>query len=266
MTPDVTHPWLRTLLGFLPKGRPLRPTAFALRHRGILVLLWLHVPALAAFGVARGFGLGHSLVEGAAVASLAVVATLARGQTIRSLAAALGLVTSSAVLVHLWDGAIEGHFHFFVVMTVLALYQSWLPFMVALAFIVLEHGIFGALASSSVYAHAAGSSHPWTWALIHGGFVLVSCIGNLLAWRLTEEEALHDGLTGLANRVLLLDQLSARRSARGRLHDGHLPGPGRLQGRQRRLRPRGRGRAAGRRHPPVERAAASGGPARAARR
>ena len=95
-------------------------------------------------------------------------------------------------------------------MTLLALYQSWLPFLVALAFIVLEHGVLGALAGTSVYSHTAGSERPWTWALIHGGFVLASCVGNLLAWRLTEQEALHDGLTGLANRRLLLDRLDAR--------------------------------------------------------
>jgi diguanylate cyclase (GGDEF)-like protein len=201
---------LRRLPAFLPAGRPLGADAFAKRHQGLLVLLWLHVPALVAFALARGFAVGHSMSEGAIVATFAVVATLASGQRVRSVAVALGLVMSSAVLVHLWDGAIEGHFHFFVVMTALALYQSWLPFLAALGFVVLEHGVLGALAASSVYNHAAGTQHPWRWALIHGGFVLASCVGNLLAWRLTEDEALHDALTGLANRTLFLDCLEAR--------------------------------------------------------
>ena len=126
---------------------------------------------------------------------------------------ALGLTVSSSVLVHLWGGAIEGHFHFFVVMTFLALYQSWLPFLTALGFIILEHGVMGAVAADTVYAHAGGANRPWTWALIHGAFVLASCIGNVLAWRLTETEALRDGLTGLPNRTLFLDRLDARFSA-----------------------------------------------------
>ena len=199
---------------FLPAGRPLRAAEFARRHRGLLIVLWLHVPALAAFALVRGFDVVHALSEGALIATFAVVATLGAGPRMRSLAVALGLVVASAVLVHLWGGAIEGHFHFFVVMTLLALYQSWLPFLVALGFVVLEHGVLGALAASSVYDHADGAQHPWTWALIHGSFVLASCAGNLLAWRLTEDEALTDGLTGLANRTLFLDRLESRLRAR----------------------------------------------------
>ena len=26
-----------------------------------------------------------------------------------------------------------------------------------------------------VYVHAEGQTHPWTWALIHGGFILAQC-------------------------------------------------------------------------------------------
>ena len=208
------HRFLPQLPSFLPRGRPLGTAAFDRRHRGLLVVLWLHVPALAAFALARGFGPGHSAAEGALVATFAVVATLATGQRVRSVAVALGLVVSSAVLVHLWGGAIEGHFHFFVVMTILALYQSWLPFLAALGFVVLQHGVLGAVAAASVYDHTAGVEHPWTWALIHGAFVLASCAGNLLAWRLTEDEALTDGLTGLANRTRFLDCLEARLAGR----------------------------------------------------
>ena len=198
------------LPSFLPTGRPLAPDAFDLRHRGLLVVLWLHAPALGAFAVLRGYGLTHALLEAALIVGCAVVATVPRSRRVRAVAVALGLVLSSAVLVHLWEGAIEGHFHFFVVMTLLALYQSWLPFLAALVFVVLQHGVVGAVSASSVYAHDGGTDHPWRWALIHGAFLGASCAGNLLAWRLTEHEALHDSLTGLANRVLLLDVLHAR--------------------------------------------------------
>ena len=206
---------LHHLPSFLPTGRPLGAAAFNARHTGLLVLLWLHAPALAAFALLRGLGPGHALIEASLVAAFAVVATFAHGQRVRSVAVALGLVVSSAVLVHLWDGAIEGHFHFFVMMTVLALYQSWLPFLAALAFVVLQHGIVGAIAASSVYAHPAGSGDPWTWAAIHGAFLLASCAANLLTWRLTEREALHDALTGLPNRMFLLESLDARLRRRG---------------------------------------------------
>ena len=48
-------------------------------------------------------------------------------------AVALGLLTSSAILVHLWEGAIEAHFHFFVMVTILATYEEWFPYLLAIA-------------------------------------------------------------------------------------------------------------------------------------
>ena len=58
----------------------------------------------------------------------------------QSAAASLGLVMTSAVLVHLSGGYIEMHFHFFVMVALLALYQDWTPFLLAIGFVVLHHG------------------------------------------------------------------------------------------------------------------------------
>jgi len=38
----------------LPEGRTLPPAVWAQRNRTLLVLLWLHVVALPAFGIAQG--------------------------------------------------------------------------------------------------------------------------------------------------------------------------------------------------------------------
>ena len=61
--------------------------------------------------------------------------------------ASLGLLTSSAFIVHLSNGNIEAHFHFFVVISVVTLYQDWVPFLLAIGM---------------VYAIATGDSTP-TW-------------------------------------------------------------------------------------------------------
>ena len=50
-------------------------------------------------------------------------------------------MTSSALVVHLSDGLIEAHFHFFVMVAVVALYQSWQPYLLALAFVVVHHSV-----------------------------------------------------------------------------------------------------------------------------
>src|SRR5687768_14032288 len=107
----------RTMLAIrasVPHGHLLTPEVWARRHRGIVVLLWLHVAALFGFGMARGKGLSHSLQEGAVVAVFALLATHpAISRRVRSAAAVLGLITASAVLVHLSGGVVEAHFHFF---------------------------------------------------------------------------------------------------------------------------------------------------------
>ena len=65
-------------------------------------------------------------------------------------------MTCSALLVHIWGGTIEAHFHFFVVMSLLMLFQDWVPFLVAIGYVVVHHGLVGALAPESVCRSRSG--------------------------------------------------------------------------------------------------------------
>ena len=47
----------------------------------------------------------------------------------------------SVGLVLLTSGTIEAHFHFFVIIGFIALYQDWVPFLWNVAFTVISHGI-----------------------------------------------------------------------------------------------------------------------------
>ena len=203
----------------LPQGRLLPDQVWSRRHRGLVRLLWLHVPALVLFGIARDKGIVHCLLEGQAIAALAVVAGWRGGsRMVRSIAASVGLVTCSAVLVHLWDGTTEGHFHFFVVVSLLILYQDWVPFLVAIGYVIVHHALLGVLAPHEVYSNPAAADDPWLWAAVHGSFVLAASVANLVSWR-ASEQLLRDPLTGLASRIALSDRLElalarARRSGR----------------------------------------------------
>src|SRR5262245_4784942 len=111
---------VRRLRYVLPEGRPLPDDIWRRRHRGILILLWGHAVGLSGFAFLAGYGLQHSLFEGSVVVTTAIVAHQTRlGRRLRALFASLGLVTSSAVLVHLSGGYIEMHFHFFVMMVII---------------------------------------------------------------------------------------------------------------------------------------------------
>jgi diguanylate cyclase (GGDEF)-like protein/PAS domain S-box-containing protein len=181
--------WSVSLTSALPRGGSLPEDTWRRRHRSICLLLWLHVPVLIFFGATVGdLDLGHTVLEAAIVALLALGASLPnpkRNQ--RAVMATLGLMSSSAILVHFSHGVIEMHFHFFVMVVVVSLYQSWVPFLVALGYVVMHHGLFGWLDPSSVYNHPAAIANSWKWATVHGFFILGESVACLVAWRLNED-------------------------------------------------------------------------------
>lgn len=173
---------------WLPRGGTLDAPSWQARHRGISFLLWLHVVGIPAIIVLRGEGVVHAAGEAAAIAWLAVAASYdGFSPRVRSAAATLGLMTSSAVAVHVFDGVIEAHFHFFVMVAVVALYQAWLPFLLALAFVVVHHGLIGTLLPRAVYNHPAAIEQPWWWGLVHGGFIFAESVACLVYWRASEQ-------------------------------------------------------------------------------
>lgn len=172
----------------LPRGRTLPPDVWATRHRIMVRLVWLHALGLLIFGLARGYGLPHSLLEIVPVAGFAIIAASTQlGQRARAAAVALGLLTSSAMLVHLWNGQIEAHFHFFVAVAILAAYEEWSTYLLAIGFVALHHGAAGVLDAGEVFDHPAGHENPLGWAIIHALFVGALAVANVVSWRLNED-------------------------------------------------------------------------------
>jgi diguanylate cyclase (GGDEF)-like protein/PAS domain S-box-containing protein len=154
----------------------------------MLRLLWAHVPVLFAWGLLLHHPVWHAAVDVAPIVFCGAVASYPRLTRVsRSSAVAIGLLSCSAIVVHLMNGAIEGHFHFFVMVSVLALYEEWFPYLLAFGFVFVEHGVLGVLAPSSVYNHHAAIAHPWRWAGIHAGFIGALGLVNLAHWRLNED-------------------------------------------------------------------------------
>jgi PAS domain S-box-containing protein/diguanylate cyclase (GGDEF)-like protein len=187
LPPRVPEQLLAKLRYALPQGRTLPEESWQRRHRVLLGLLFLHAVGLTIFGEVQGYDLIHALAHGGPLAAMGGLALLMRHR--RRLAAglvSLGLITSSALLVHVWGGVIEAHFHFFVMIVVLSLYEDWFPFLMAVAYVVVHHGLTGALDPHAVYNHRDAIAHPWKWAAIHGFFVTGAGIASIAAWRLNE--------------------------------------------------------------------------------
>jgi PAS domain S-box-containing protein len=184
---DSLHRLLAWLRGVLPKGDQLSEEAWRARHRAILVLLVTQAIAIFVYGVVRGYGGQHAFFESSIVGVSALLSSGKLGnRTVRSTIASFGLISSSAIFTHLSGGYIEAHFHFFVMLAVISMYQQWPPFLLSILYVVIHHGVFGTLDPASVYNHPDAIANPWKWAAIHGAFVMAACAAYVVAWKFSE--------------------------------------------------------------------------------
>jgi diguanylate cyclase (GGDEF)-like protein len=184
------------------------------------VLLIAHAVVIGAYSLLAGLPLFDVLSNIAVPGVGAYAASRPRlSRLVRSGIAAVSLMLTSGVVVHLMSGSIEGHFHFFAMIPVVALYEDWVAFGLAVAVVLLHHGVMGTLEPEAVYNHAGAINNPWKYAFIHAGFFAAACIGSIVNWRMHEKarnaeqsltarmrhQAHHDLLTGLPNRVQLIE-------------------------------------------------------------
>ena len=235
---------LEALRHWLPKGQMLPEHIWRRRHQTIVWLLWLHVVGLTAFGLFQGQSRPAHAPRGqrAARAPRCVASSERVGMKLRVAAASFGLITASAMLVHLWGGVIEAHFHFFVMIGVLTLYQDWMPFLVAIGYVVLHHGVVG------VIAPASRSTTTPTRSRIRGGgrsSTAGSCSPRAprtsSPGARTRTSCCATRSPGLPSRLLFNNRLSRRARAPAApprpLRRGAVPRPRPLQGHQRQPRP-----------------------------
>jgi diguanylate cyclase (GGDEF)-like protein/PAS domain S-box-containing protein len=202
---------LRSLRAALPTGRTLESESWRRRHRAILVLLWLHVIGIYIYGVLAGYGWVHPFFEAGLVGMFAVAAMVSgMSRDARASFATLALVMSSGIMVHLSGGLIEMHFHFFVMVAVVALYQSWMPFLLAIGFVLLHHGVIGVLDSSAVYNHAAALANPWKWAAIHALFIAGESAAALTTWKMNEKSLQAERMSRAALELAVEDLAEAQ--------------------------------------------------------
>lgn len=174
------------LLRWLPRVQ-LDDTTFARRHGLLVRLLAGHVPVLAVIALVRGVPTSHWVSELALIVVLTGAAAGLRGQLGRANAAAAGLLTTSAVLVHLVDGRIDAHFHFFVVLAFVALYQDWRPYLLALVFVVGHHLLMGLTLPQYVFQGMTAGANPLPSVLVHAGYVVMAVVAQMLLWRVVND-------------------------------------------------------------------------------
>jgi diguanylate cyclase (GGDEF)-like protein len=250
---------IRWLERTLPSGRDLPDEQWDRHHTFVLRTLVALSLALLGYGLVQRVDLGHLVLDLVVLAALsAVAARRALSRTWRAAAAAAGLMTGSAVAVHLSGGATEAHFLFFALLPLAALYAARAPFFLAVGFVAVHHFVVGTLSPSSVFEE---QDPVLGMAALHAGFVLLESWACLVAWRRFEDRrelverlvlertgqlrrteaeavaaarqlqeqageltrlAMHDPLTGLANRALMQDRLEHALAPRRARHNAVL--------------------------------------------
>ena len=170
----------------MPRGHELSENVWEARHRFMTLVAWVHIPGLLVVGLTNGFSFAHVSLEIGGVVGPLILARFARTHAVRAIWVSLALLSSSGILVHLTDGLIESHFHFFVVIPLVALYQDWRPFLVSLAFILVHHGLMGSLIPESVYNHPAALANPLLWAVIHAAYISGLVAVLIFHWKFAE--------------------------------------------------------------------------------
>jgi signal transduction histidine kinase len=184
---EVALRLLSRVRGTLPQGRSLPDEVWRGRHRAILLILWLHVPALIALAVLVGNGLDKASGVVVVAASAALATAPWGGRRWRSALATIGLLSASCVLVGIGGGTVELGFHFFVTIALVMLYQDGFPFLIAVGFVAAYALVSAGLESLGVLAPVDTRSNPWLRAAVGELLILATATANLANWRLNED-------------------------------------------------------------------------------
>ena len=182
---------------WVPRGARLSEDQFRTRHDALSVVLLLHLPLLGVLALfwspegglsgPDGCGCGWVAVTGlATIVAMLVIGRLASSQTVRAAAVSTGLVLSSCVLVHISGGMTDLHLHFFVTVALVALYQSWVPFLLAIGIVAVHHIGMGLAAPEMVFSDPRAQAHPILFALLHAVMLIGECAALAWSWRYTE--------------------------------------------------------------------------------
>ena len=176
------------MLSVLPRGNSLDDHAWDRRHRLLLWLLVAHGPALLLVGGVLQRSAAELLLGIVPVLLGTTLGIVLASRFVRSSAVVLGLVGSASTLVFFTGGAPEAHFHYFVLLGFVALYQDWRPYLLTVAYLVVGNGLVAVLYPEALYRSSFAQSRPWLWAGVHGAFVLAAAVAHVLFWKHTERQ------------------------------------------------------------------------------
>jgi len=219
---------VKEFIRYIPSGDTIPDETWRSRHRKILIWLFAHLPFLLVVGLYEGT---ETFVTGATIPAtplwrvalnlgvitgLGLLALFPRfSRRARTGLASAAVTVSSVTLVFFSGGFIEAHFHFFLALVVLAVYEDWLPFGVGFVGVAISHVVFGLIDASRVYNHVAAIENPMVWGAIHALFVVGIAVGLMAQWVSTERsrEQVSQQLEEVETKRAEIDDLEAKQAA-----------------------------------------------------
>jgi methyl-accepting chemotaxis protein len=171
----------------VPRGTTLDDSAFQGRHRILSVILGLHLPLLAAIGLVRGVGGFLLWGQLGAIVVLLLLGQALHSQVARASAVSLGLMVGADVLVHVGGGLTDLHIWFYALLALVSLYQQWVPFLLAVAFVAVHHAAMSLWMPMSVFSTPQAQMHPILFSLLHAAFLLLEATFLAYGWKFTED-------------------------------------------------------------------------------
>jgi PAS domain S-box-containing protein len=193
----------RHLGAVLPHGRSLPEAEWQSRQRALRWLLWAHVIAIPVISLLFDQGIAQATLDLFTPTFFAIAAQVQRGsRRVQSLIVTVGLLSCSALIVHITGGLIQAYFHFFVMVAALSLYEDWLPFATAVVYVLIQQAVTAELVD---YDEA---NSPWRWGLVHSAFIGALSLVCLATWRASarDREAFRSLVQSLEEGVVMIDR------------------------------------------------------------
>ena len=173
------------------------------RQRALRWLLWAHVVAIPIITLLFDQGFDQAALDLFTPSFFAIIAQLRRGsRRVQSLIVTVGLLSCSALIVHITGGLTQAYFHFFVMVAALSLYEDWLPFATAVVYVLIQQAV-----TAEVVDYDEANS-PWRWALVHAAFIGALSLVCLATWRASarDREAFRSLVQSLEEGVVMIDR------------------------------------------------------------
>ncbi|MEU4244984.1 methyl-accepting chemotaxis protein [Actinoplanes sp. NPDC026619] len=171
----------------LPRGARLSAASWQARHRIMVGLLWLHVPAFLLLGILGPRPTAEAILLPLGIAAVAAASRLLPTTTARSTLVSVGLISCTFVAIELSGGNMSAHIHLYAILIFVALYQQWSPLITSVVVVVLHHAVLGLIAPERVFGmHHMSLAAALGLVALHAGLASLEVVGIVIFWHFAE--------------------------------------------------------------------------------